>query len=223
MKLLSIHLARSIWLGQLIDFNPKGRNLYPLLVPSLVNSYKFKKFPLPNEKLDEVKGIKFEQGEFKKKDNEIILILEFTIFQDGFIIDSRSSTKDSDEFIAEILTRAHEEFNLTKYEEVIKRKNYLSQMLVSMDKSLVSLNPKIKELSMYVSDNIVGFENTLFEPAGISFLPDQKPTPNINPAPFTLERQVGSPFSYKRYFSSAPLQTEKHWDLLNRFEEILGT
>jgi hypothetical protein len=222
MKLLSINLARSVWLGQLIDFNPKGKNLYPILLPLLVNSYKFKKFPLPNEKLDEVKGIKFEQGEFKKGDDETILILAFTVFHDGFIIDSRSSTKDSDEFIEEILTRAHDEFNLTHYEEVIKRKNYLSQMFVSMDKSLESLNPKVKEISKYVSDNIVGFENALFGMAGISFFPDQKAAPNINPAPFTLERQAGSPFSHKRYFSSAPLQTEKHWELLNKFEEIIG-
>lgn len=81
MKLLSIHLARSIWLGQLIDFNPKGRNLYPFLVPSLVNSYKFKKFPLPNEKLDEVKGIKFEQGELKKRMMKLSLFLNLLSFK----------------------------------------------------------------------------------------------------------------------------------------------
>lgn len=221
MKLLSINLARAIWLGQLIDFNPKGRNLYPIFLPLLVNSYKFKKFPLPNEKLDEVKGIKFEEGEFKNKEDEAIMILSFTIYQDGFVADSRSSTKDSEEFIKEILTRARDEFKLTHYEEVIKRKNYLSQMFVSTDKSLVSLNPKLKEISKYVSDNIVGFENTSFDLGGISFWPDQKRT--INPALFTIERQVNVPFSDRRYFSSAPLETEKHWELLNRLEAILGS
>jgi hypothetical protein len=193
------------------------------MIPLLVNSYKFKKFPLPNEKLDETKGIKFEEGEFKNKEDETILIPSFTIYNDGFIADSRSSTKDSDEFMEEILTKAHDEFNMTHYEEVIKRKNYLSQMFVSMDKSLESLNPKVKEISKYLSENIVGFENALFRMAGISFFPDQKPAPNINPAPFSIERQVGSPFSYNRYFSTAPLRTEKHWELLNIFEGILGT
>jgi hypothetical protein len=184
-----------------------------------VNSYKFKKFPLPNEKLDETKGVKFEQGEFKKKDDETIIILEFTIFGNGFVIDSRSSTKDSDEFMKEILTRAHEEFNLTPYEEVIKKKNYLSQMSVSMDKSIGSLNPKLKEIAKYLSDNIVGYEDAVFEPGGISFWSDQKPT--LNPAPFSLERQVTAPFSDKRYVSTAPLETEKHWELLNKFESML--
>jgi hypothetical protein len=187
-----------------------------------VNSYKFKKFPLPHEKLDEVKGIKFEQGEFKRGD-ETIIILDFTIYNDGFIIDSRSSTDDSDEFMKEILTRAHDEFNLTHYDEVIKRKNYLSQMFVSMDKSIELLNPKVKEISKYVSDNIIGFENVSFRLAGMSVFADQKPAPNINPAPFTIERQLGSPFPLNRYFSSAPLRTQNHWELLNMFEGILGT
>lgn len=221
MKLLSINLARSIWFGQLIDFNPKGRNLYPLLLPLLLSSYKFKKFPLANEKLDEVKGIKFTEGEFKNKEDETIIILDFTIFQDGFSVDSRSSTKDSDEFLKEVLTRAHDEFNLTHYEQVIRRKIYLSQMFVSTEKTLMSLNPKLREIYKYLSENIVGFENTEFQLGGISFWPDQKPT--TNPAPLTVERQLSMPFSEKRYFSSAPLQTEQHLELLNKLEEILGT
>lgn len=220
MKLLSINLARSIWLGQLTDFNPKGRNLYPLLLPLLVDSYKFKKFPLPNEKLDEVKGIKFTEGEFKNKEDEAIIILDFTIFQDGFNVDSRSSTNDSDDFLREVLTKAHDEFNLTNYEEVIKKKLYLSQMFVSTEKSMTLLNPKLKEVYKYLSENVVGFEKTSFELGTLSFWPDQKPT--TNPAPFTLERQVGVPFPQKRYFSTAPLQTEKHWELLNMLEEAIG-
>ncbi len=220
MKLLSINLARSIWLGQLIDLNPRGINLDPLLIPLLIKRYKFKKFPLPGEILDNKKGIKFEEGEFKTKKDESISILAFTIYSDGFMVDSRSSTKDSEDFLEEILTAAREEFNLTPYEEVVKKKNYLSQMFVSTDKSLtLSLNPKLEKISEYLSRNIIGFENASFELGGISFWPDQKlPT---NPAPFTLERQLGAPFSVKRYFSSAPLTTEKHWDLLNTLENIM--
>lgn len=220
MKLISINIARSIWLGQLTDLNPKGRNLYPVLLPLLIDSYKFKGVPKLGEKLDETAGIRFEQGEFRKKIDEPIMIFAFTIFSDGLVVDTRSSTQDSDEFLKEILTRLHDEFNLPHYSEVFKRLNYLSEIHVSMNKPLELFNPKLKEVSKYLSDNVVGFEKPSFEIGGISFWPDQKIV--RNPIPLSIERAINIPFSEKRYFSRAPLQTEQHLELLNKFEEILG-
>lgn len=219
MKLMSINLARSIWLARLIDFNPKGINLYPILVPLLIDSYKFKQFPSLKEKLDEASGIKFEQGEFKNKKDENLLILNFTIFGNGLTVDTRSSTQDSDHFLEEILTRLHDEFNLPHYKDIVKRKNYLSQIFFSMEGTLELLNPRLKEISKYLSNHVVGFENNYFEVGGISFWPDQKLT--LNPPPLLIERAATIPFQEKNYISTAPLQTEQHLELLNKLEEIL--
>lgn len=213
MKLLSVGLARSIWLCPIFELNPRGKSLYPV-IPLLVDSYKFKKFPSQTDIPDYTKGIKFEDGEFRNDQGNIIL-LTFTVHNDGFVVDTRSSTKDSDAFLVEILTRFSKDFDLPNYEQIIRKKVYLSNLYISTDKSLEILNPRLKEISKYLSDN---FSSHPFEAGGISFWPDQ-PT---NLAKFIFERVVNDPFAGKKYYSSAGLQTEKHLELLDKLENILS-
>ncbi|MDO9211688.1 MAG: hypothetical protein Q7V48_13215 [Deltaproteobacteria bacterium] len=219
MELKSVNLARSIWLGPLIDLNPRGINIYPIIIPLLIDSYKFKIFPSPKEKIDEGGGLKFEQGEFKTKEGALPLAVNLTIFRDGLVADTRSSTKETDDFLREILTRLSEELNMSDYRKVIKKINYLSQIFISTDKSLELINPRVKEISDYLSRTILGFEKTSFELGGIFFWADQRLP--INPVPFMIERALGVPFGENRYYSSAPLQTDEHFQLLKKFEEIL--
>jgi hypothetical protein len=214
MKLLSVTLARSIWLCSFNELNPKGKNLY-LGIPSLVNLYKFKKFPSQAELLDLNKGVKFEDGEFKNSEGEAILVT-LTLYSDGLVVDTRSSTQDSDNFLIEISTQLSEAFNLPRIEQVIRKKDYLSQLVVTTDISLDLINPKLKELSKYLSDNLSG----LFEIGGISFYSD--PASRPNPRQFTFERVLNVPFVEKKYYSSATLQTEKHLEWLEKLENILS-
>ena len=96
MNLLSIGLARSIWLFQIAEWNPRGRAMHPIFF-SLMEQYKFLKAP----KLDEIdwqKGIKFEDGTFKAKTGEELTVA-LTVYADGAVADTRSSTQHSDEFL----------------------------------------------------------------------------------------------------------------------------
>jgi hypothetical protein len=219
MKLLSVNLARSLWFFSLLEINPKGLNLYPIIIPLLVDSYKFKIHPSVNDVLDESKGVKFEHGEFITKDGNAIMI-NMTVFPDGIMADTRSSTNDSDAFLTEILTRLSEDFNLPHYKQIVKRINYISQLHVSTNKPLETINPKLNEISKYLADNVLGFREVIFEVGGISFWPDQA---NANkPINFNFERVLNVPFSENKYFSAAPLQTDKHLELLDKLEKILS-
>ena len=219
MKLLSVNLARSVWICNLIEVNPKGLNLYPIIIPLLVDSYKFKKYPSINDVPDETAGIKFEYGEFIPNDGNP-LIINLTIFSDGLAADTRSSTQDSDAFLAEILTRLSADFNLPHYEQIIRRRNYASQLYVSTNKSIELINSKLKEISTYLSNNVLGYGEVSFEAGGISFWSDQ--TKTIKPFNFNFERVLNVPFSENRYFSAAPLKTDQHLELLNMLENILS-
>ncbi len=219
MKLLSVQLARSIWLCHTDDFNPKGRSLGHIIIPLLVDLYKFKNFPSTKDMLDEAKGIKFEGGQFQTKDDEVIT-LNFTLFKDGLVVDTQSSTTHSDDFLIDILTRFHDDLKLPHFEQIIRGKNYNSQLYVSTDKSLELINPKLKEISNYLSEHVVGHGKVSYEVGGLAFWPDQLKA--INPSPFSLERQINVPFSEKRYYSASALQTEKHFELLVKLENILG-
>ena len=68
MKLLSVALARSVWLVYLSDLNPRGRNLYPLISSFLLDTYRFQKYPKTADDLDETKGIIFNNGEQNSND-----------------------------------------------------------------------------------------------------------------------------------------------------------
>lgn len=218
MKLLSVNLARSVWLGPISDFNPRGASLYGILFPFLVNTYKFRKFPSLTEISDLTKGVKFENGDFSIEGESSILV-NLTLYNDGVVADTGSSTIHSDAFLEEMYTKFSELFKMPPYQSILRKKVYLSQLFVSTNKSLEVINPKLKLISQHLSETVEERDKS-FQFGAISFWPDQ--VNKVNPAPFTFERAVNVPFSENRYYSVAPLPTDKHLELLDKLESILS-
>lgn len=217
MKLLSVNNARSIWLGHLSDLNPCGINLFPAIVPLLVDTYKFIKYPTLQDSSNPKDGLKFEQGSFEESQG-FPLSINLTIYNDGIIADSCASTDHTDSFLKDMLTRFDEIFKMSKYEEIINVKKYLSELFVTTSKSLELVNPQLKLISEFLSANVE--QDQHFEVGGISFFPDQ--TIKNNPPAFRFERAVNALFSENRYYSLAALQTCKHIELLDKLEAILA-
>jgi hypothetical protein len=217
MKLLSVNMARAIWWGSLLDLNPKGIDLGRIITPILVNIYKFASFPSIQDIFNAAEGWKFKNGQFKINEENPILI-DFTIFNDGMVAETHSSTDHSESFLEDVLNQFSQNFKFPNWKEVIKRKNYVSEFWVSMNITLELINPKLKSICKYLSDNIEE-KDKIFQVGGISFWPDQ--TSKINPFPLMLERALAFPFSENRYFSRAPLTTKKHWEVLEKLESIL--
>jgi hypothetical protein len=219
MKLVSVKQARAIWLINLIDLNPRGRNMLAL-VQNIVNRYHFAQFPTKPEELDLSKGVKFRWGTVQK--NDVPINIDLTIYNDGFLADTRSSTNDSDAFLDEFLTYMAEEFNFVPYNEVIRTKSYVSELFVTTDKSLNTLNPKLEKFGKLITSFVKGHSHhpIAFETVGITFWTDQ--TITLPPGPFRFERVIDIPFAENRYYSAAPLQTESHLEVLEEFEKILS-
>lgn len=216
MKLQSICNARSIWWGHLNDINPRGINLFPIVAPLLVSTYKFIQFPSIQDVANPTDGLKFQTGEFANN-GEHPARISFTIYDECLIANSSSSTDHADAFLRDVLKRLDEIFNLSNSEQVINRKNYLNELYVYTNKSLDLLSPQLKIISEYLSNNVV--QDVRFELGGISFFPDQ--INKNNPPVFRFERAVNVPFSENRYYSIAPLQTSKHLELLENLEAIM--
>ncbi len=219
MKLLSVNLAKSIWVGRTQDFNPRGINLYPIITPLLIEFYKFVKVPSAIEALDDSKGIIYGAGEFINKEG-IPIFVSLTILPGALVADTRSSTKDSDDFLDDLLTRISEELKLPHYKDVITGKNYVSQLHVKTEKPLLSINPALKEITDYLTENVSDMGTVHFEVGGIHFWPEQ--TILLKPGVFIFERMLNVPFAEESYYSGAPLQTDKHLELLNKLEKILS-
>ena len=130
------------------------------------------------------------------------------------------STKDSDDFLDDLLTRFSEELKLPHYEDVITGKNYVSQLYVKTEKALLSINPALKEIADYLTENVSDMGTVHFEVGGIHFWPEQ--TILLKPGVFIFERMLNVPFAEESYYSGAPLQTDNHLELLDKLEMILS-
>ena len=219
MKLLSVKQARSIWFINLVDLT-RGRSLVPL-IPGIVEKYKFQIFPTKPDELDLSKGVKFLAGSFQKDLKE--MVVDLTVFNDGLIADTQSSTEDSDDFLNEHLTLIATELDLVPYQEVLRSKVYLSELWVQTEKNLNALNPKLENFAKRLTSLIVGHNHhpIAFETTGITLWTD--PIVVNPPGHFRFERAENTPFGEHRYYSAAPLQTDIHIEMLEELENILSS
>jgi len=216
MKLLRVVKARSIWLGQVDDINPKGKYIRQEVVRDMVARYKFSIFPDVKKPIDSSSGEVFQEGIFQNKNGDKISV-DLTIYRDGLVADTYASTEDSDAFLDDVSNWTARSLNLANYKEIVTKKNYLSIMYVETEKSLTMLNPKLAEILTFLSPKV----GNPVEPMSLAIGVDEGL--ERKPIPFRFERAEGVSFSKNRYFSSAPLQTQDHLDLLEEFEKILST
>lgn len=217
MKLLTISIARSIWLFNLNDLNPRGKKIGPSSISHLVETYRFAQYPKTSEEMDENKGMHFMDGTFNLKSGEAITV-NFKVFAFGVAAETRSSTKDSDAFITEVLEWISKEYDLPSIDQILRSTAYYSEMHLRSEHTLSLLNPKLERITQKLNSNVKGHGEMVYQPAGITFWNN----PSLNQAfPFKFERVDGMGFAEQRYFSAAPLETEIHLDILNDLESIL--
>ncbi|MBZ5515687.1 MAG: hypothetical protein LAN62_12765 [Acidobacteriia bacterium] len=221
MKLLSVTTARAIWLFDIQDMNPKGKSIFPDLLDWLKGEYHFQKFPKSTADRDEHGGLAFSEGDFQIK--EEIFDVAMSIYNDGLVATTQSSTDESEAFLVNVLDLACKEFSLKFDTSMIRRRMYLSEINVILDGSLSRINPNVEAISEEISaalslDKASGFQLTgLILGADLTTLPPSKQVFSG----FVIERKVGAPFSENRFWSKAPLPTNRHLELLNQFEKIL--
>jgi hypothetical protein len=217
MQLLSVIRARSIWLIDILDLNPKGRHIESSLIEWMQANYHFMKYPASIPDFNQGESLTFAQGSFEAQDG--LISVDLTIHRDGLVAETRSSTKDTDAFIEEVLRLAVQDFGLVYHPEMIRQKHYVSELNVSSQYRLNRLNPRLQAFADRITSMLGNVPGTLFEPASISFWAD--PSAPFHYSHFVFERKVNTPFSEHRYYSRAPLHTIDHLKLLEEFEDLL--
>ncbi len=218
MELLNVLKAQSVWLFDANDLNPRGKHIFPDLIEWLKDRYEFQQAPKSPDDLDETKGLAFKQGSFPL--GKDLVTVEATIYTDGLIANTWSSTRATDLFLEDALSNAAKEFDLKYPASLVRSKTHLSELTIRMDGSLSKLNPKLESFADRLS-RVHGHKGaTPFEVGGISFWSDVSSVA-LKFAPFALERKANTPFSENRYYSKAPLHTDEHVELLGDFERIM--
>lgn len=216
MQLLSVQRARSIWLFDTYDLNPRGKDIGSTLIDWLKTKYQFTKVPANVNDLDETKALCYTGGQFRVGRESVSV--ELRIYGDGVVGDTRSSTEDTDFFLSDVLQSAAKEFGLPYTQEIIRKQLYVSELTVRTDKTLPSVNPKMAEFARKLGQAIGATSSP--ELASIAFWPDVLPSPAA--AIFKFERKWGAEFSENRYYARAPLQTSKHLEILQDLEAAIS-
>ena len=214
MELVSITLARLTALIQFQEWDPLGKTLTLEALAKLGGRFSFAKRPTKLEDVDFQKGIEFIEGSFGD-----LRIDKIAVFLNGIVIDTRSSTEDSERVLSEILALIHEAFG-AKIKPA--RQTFASHIVFRSGMRLSSLNPvlpKIAEVLTEQSSADLRHPFT-FEPTAVLFNIDSSQV-KIAPQMFSIERRADIPFAENTYFSGAPLRTKEHIELLKRFESAI--
>jgi hypothetical protein len=220
MKLISVDVARTTWLFPTTELNPHGLSLTKAFL-GLAQRYDFKKFPKHSLDSDpESKGLLFNEGTYRTKDGRELLV-KLTIFTDGILADSWSSTNDSEDFLKDGMEWLKKEYGFGLPADRKVKTLYLSQLTVTTDKKIAGLNPKLQSFADLVATKMEDRweDNTGFNVGGISFWPND-PTKPLAPAQFRFEVKAGTTAAEKRYFANAPVPTEVHLQLLEKLEGL---
>jgi len=216
MELLSIQRARSIWLFDTYDLNPRGRDVGSALIDWLKTAYHFTKFPSSVNDLDDSKALYYSGGHFQSKHGPISV--ELRIYNDGIVGDTRSSTEETDLFLAGLLATSAKEFGLHYAPHIIRKKLYVSEMTVRCGASLSSVNRKLSDFAGKLA-RMTGAASVP-ELTSIGFWQDIVPDPSGSV--FRFERKWGAEFSENRYYTRAPFPTSTHLELLQELEKAIS-
>lgn len=214
MELVSITLARVVAMVQLQEWDPFGKALSLEAIATIGSRYSFVKSPTKLEDLDPQKGIELVEGRLGD-----ICIDRINVFPNGIVIDTRSSTENSEKVLNDILALAHEVFGAA-----IKplRQSFMSQFIFRSDMRLATLNPVVPKIATVLSERASADLKHPFsyEPTAILLNVDTSQTKTA-PAMFTIERRAEIPFAENTYFSGAPLRTAEHIEIVKEFEASL--
>ena len=218
MEILAVILARVTALTNLPEWDPRGRSHTMDFVKGMVERYGFQKFPRTIEEYRQPStGAVFTLGKMGN-----IVIENYTVYPQGLVVDTRSSTDDSERVLKDITDWFCTLSGIQPPADGITRRFYLSQVNFRSQRSLDALNPNLHLLSDRLTEIVSApaKQHLEFQTTGISFQFDA--TQGIAYSlPLKIERLADAQFSENKYFSSAPLHTDEHIHFLEEFETIL--
>lgn len=223
MRLLSIRATRSLWLFHVGDLNPRGKSVTRDALSEMATRYSFAKIPDVKEITEartKNQPFVFGGGIFKTKTG-ITTEISLTLYRDGILVDSTSSTSDGDEVLDDLLSWLHTDLGLIDYKTIQVTKVYVNEVFVSMSNSLNAINPKLDAFMQMIGTKLKSpVKKPTYQVGALGFWID--PEQNPKHVHFRIERAEERPFSENRYYSIAPLETEEHLKALQVLDDLMA-
>jgi hypothetical protein len=220
MKITAIKLARVIALFDTDELTPGGEISLSKFIAEATNKFGFQKFPTASEQVEENSGLVFLNGTWDDTP-----VLKLTIFNDGIILETNTSTARSLQILSESLHWAKQELRLHFEEEMLRRTRYLSSLGFYSEAPILKHSQPMNNAAKTMTElmgSILG-QNWEYDGTRIDLDFDHS-TNRAAFAPFTIQRLAVESFGSNRYYSQAPLPTDAHIALIEQFEaDVLAT
>jgi len=169
--------------------------------------------------------IAFRNGTFVTGSETIAIAqLDLNVLSDpGAIVVQTLSTEGGDLVMDDLLKTLEQDAGFRSL-QLRPRRQYISNVVIAFEKDIAS---KFKELSamqriingaMDSATANYGFERITFS-RDLTEIPVSQAVQGVQP--FLLERRANHPYSENRFFSTAPMATEKHFEVLEQIAGII--
>lgn len=216
MRLVKNLFAQVIRFGDLLPI--EGKHLYGRnLVRAFEDKYGFVESPKTVAEFDLSKGVAFLHGYFDNR----ILIDKVEIYNNGIVVETKSTTDDCLAILKDITEWAKEKASITFVEATQLPQLYQSHVEIEMDIDLMSKLSAFQVVGAELN-KMISLYNEVdrhYQLAAFSFHVDQA---NPGPMPFKFERRANQPFTSNLFFSSSPLKTGDHLRLLDVLERAFA-
>jgi hypothetical protein len=161
----------------------------------------------------------FTQGKFQLSGREVT-IEQLQIFAAGFLVSTKTHTRNSDAIVDDFLAWSAEKFHL-EFEDLKAGSVHGSQIDFRFELPLPELLPVFKGVGPCITERLKNFfeYQPVFELTSIYFWIDKTRYPEHAPHALRIDRRAGIPFEDNIYWSDAPLSTDDHVAVLTEFEE----
>jgi hypothetical protein len=211
-------MARVIRFVDLADLLSGVKTSVSEIIQRIAERYAFEKFPKSFEELDATnKGIEFHQG-----NSEFGPIQKFVIFNTGLVVDTGIDTNTSQAILNDITGWGEELLGINSVPTSM-RFAYVSDVTFFSKVPILGVHPAITELTGEVSRLLSQLwgDPIVYSPVSMVFGHDPLSRKN-QIAQFRIDRRAEAKFSENKYFSEAPLPTNTHWELLEKFERSIA-
>jgi hypothetical protein len=209
---------RKIIFGQAIQFLETGessRRFSPVpLIRELQDRYGFVQVPHKVADLDFTAGVNFLQGYFKD-----IVIDKFQVYNNGLLCEAAADNQQCAEFLDEVLEWAPPHFNVSVRP---RWKAFQSKLEISSSKDIRNSFAKFAGVGAAITRLLESYGSNAppYVFWGLALQHESQKDLPSNPS-FEFARRAEQPFDAGIYYSTAPLRTQDHLQVLNLLEEIL--
>lgn len=179
--------------------------------------YGFAQVPHTLEELNLKTGVSFLRGYFRGK-----IIDKLQLYENGLLCEAKENNSVCDDFLNDVFDWLPKQLN-----RVLKQgepRAYLSQVEVTSEIDLASTFGKLSSAGGLISDllNAYGQKTDTYIVNGFKMHYDVEGKPLPRGLEFIFERRAGELYSKNTYFSSAPLRTDDHLNVLEKIEAIFA-